>query len=131
MNNNVKQILLSQPRALHHDFVMQYKGKPIHSRDALKKSLAAACKKAGIPYGQKTKDGIIFHDIRRTVKTNMLAAGIDKAYRDKILGHSPQDMDLHYIQPDEDTLKAAMKKYTEWLDNEIETCRKDLKKKVG
>jgi len=61
----------------------------------------------------------------------MLAAGVDKAYRDKILGHSPQDMDLHYISPDESTIKAAMGKYTEWLDSEIERCREKLKKKVG
>ena len=131
MNHHVKKVLLSQPRALHHDYVMQYRGKPIVSRDGLKKSFAASCKEAGIPCGQKTKGGIIFHDIRRTVKTNMLAAGVDKAYRDKILGHSPQDMDLHYIQPDEDTLKAAMRKYTEWFDGEIERCKKELKKRVG
>jgi hypothetical protein len=30
------------------------------------------------------------HDIRCTVKTNMLAAEVDKTYRDLILGHSLQ-----------------------------------------
>ena len=37
------------------------------------------------------------HDLRRTVKTNMLAAGVDKTYRDLALGHSLQGMDAHCI----------------------------------
>ena len=61
-----------------------------------------------------------FHDFRRTVKTNMLNAGIDKAHRDVILGHALQGMDRHYISLDEDTLKEVMKKYTQWLDEQVE-----------
>lgn len=60
------------------------------------------------------------HDIRRTVKTNMLKAGVKKVYRDLILGHSLQGMDVHYIQLDNDDLKAAMAQYTSWLDNQIQ-----------
>ena len=39
------------------------------------------------------------HDFRRTVKTNMLEAGVDKTYRELILGHSMEGMDRHYIKP--------------------------------
>jgi integrase len=59
----------------------------------LKKSFAAAGERAGIPNGQDHPKGIVFHDIRRTVKTNMLNAGIDKVYRDVISGHSLPGMD--------------------------------------
>jgi len=59
------------------------------------------------------------HDIRRTVKTNMLAAGVDKTYRDLILGHSLQGMDVHYIQPGEEALKQAMARYTAWRDGQF------------
>jgi hypothetical protein len=38
------------------------------------------------------------HDLRRTVKINMLEAGADKTYRDLILGHSLEGMDRHYIK---------------------------------
>ena len=62
----------------------------------------------------------VFHDIRRTVKTNMLNAGIDKTHRDVILGHALQGMDTHYISPDEDTLKEVMRTYTRWLDEQME-----------
>ncbi len=36
-----------------------------------------------------------------------------------ILGHSLQGMDIHYMAPDDETLKAAMDKYTMWIDDQI------------
>ena len=49
----------------------------------------------------------------------MLEAGVDRVYRDKILGHSLQGMDVHYLATSEDTLKQAMDKYTRWIDDQI------------
>jgi integrase len=119
INHYVKRVLDSAPRALMHDFVFTYRGKHILHKQGFKLILKRTCEKARIPYGQKTHNGIIFHDIRRTVKTNMLAAGADKVYRDLILGHSLKGMDLHYLSPSEDSLKGAMDKYTRWLDEQI------------
>ena len=48
----------------------------------------------------------------------MLNAGVDKVHRDLILGHSLKGMDVHYMAPDEDTLKQAMDKYTRWIDDQ-------------
>jgi len=119
INHHVKKELDSLPRAILHDYVFTYKGQPIISAGGLKKSFKTACKNADIPHGSKTLDGLIFHDIRRTVKTNMLTAGVDKVHRDLILGHSLKGMDIHYMAPDEDTLKEAMDKYTRWVDGQI------------
>jgi len=119
INRHVKRELAALPRAIHHDFVLTYKNEPIITPGGLKNSFITACGKAGIPYGQKKPNGITFHDIRRTVKTNMLAAGVDKAYRDAILGHSLTGMDVHYICPTEDDLHQAMSIYTAWLDGQI------------
>jgi hypothetical protein len=66
-------------------------------------------------------NGTTFHDIRRTVKTNMLNAGVDKVHRDLILGHSLTGMDVHYISPSEDDLHRAMGIYTAWLDAQIQS----------
>ena len=49
----------------------------------------------------------------------MLSAGVDKVHRDLILGHSLQGMDVHYMAPDDETLKQAMDKYTRWIDDQI------------
>lgn len=49
----------------------------------------------------------------------MLEAGVDKTYRDLILGHSLEGMDRHYIKPPEETLQQAMARYTAWLDEQL------------
>jgi len=70
--------------------------------------------------GKKVEGGFVFGDLRRTAKTLMARAGVDKAYRDAILGHESQDMARHYLHPDfEKDLRAAMEKYHSWLTEEI------------
>jgi hypothetical protein len=118
------------PRALQHDFVFTFRGNPIKHKNGLKKSLITACKKAEIVYGRDAADGFIFQDIRRTVKTNMLDARIPKEIRDIILGHSLKGMDVHYLVPSEEPLSAAMDKFTDWLDQEIEAVSASVDQNV-
>lgn len=119
INHHVKNVYESLPRAFNHDFVFTNKGAPIKYRNTIQKWFKRICKNAGISYGRKIENGITFHDIRRTVKTNMLNAGVDKVYRDLILGHSLTGMDVHYLAPNEDDLKKAMDQYTSWLDKKL------------
>ncbi len=113
INHNVEKVLKSLKPSLrvvddrYHDFVFTYRGKPLVSTHCVRKSFMAACKDAKIPYGEKAA-GLIFKDFRRSVKTNMVEAGIDKVYRDKILGHSLKGMDIHYIKPTEEALSEAV-----------------------
>jgi hypothetical protein len=51
-------------------------GKPIRGLGGFRAGLRGTCDRAGIPYGKKAKNGITMHDFRRTVKTNMLKAGV-------------------------------------------------------
>jgi integrase len=120
INHHVKKMLADLPRAIHHDHVITYHHEPIVTPGGLKKSFITACGKARIAYGQGEADGATFHDIRRTVKTNMVNAGVDQIHRDLILGHSLQGMDAHYISPSEDDLHQAMLRYTRWLDVQME-----------
>lgn len=53
----------------------------------------------------------------------MLKAGVNKVYRDLILGHSLKGMDVYYIKPDDDDLKQAMDIYTVWFDEELEAAK--------
>ena len=129
INKHVKSVLGSMPRALMHDFVFMYRGKPIVHKQGFKFILRNTCEKAGIPYGAKTPNGIIFKDFRRTVKTNMLNAGVDKVHRDLILGHSLKGMDVHYLAPSDDSFKSAMDKYTRWLDVQVAGTSTGLVKK--
>ncbi len=105
------------PPTLGTDNVFTYRGKPFSD---IRTGLIDACKSAGIVYGKKVEGGFVFGDLRRTAKTLMARAGVDKAYRDAILGHESQDMDRHYLHPDFDKdLRAAMEKYHSWLTEEI------------
>ena len=111
--------MLKPVTADYHDFVLTYKGNPLRGAGGVKHILKMTCKKSGLPYGRETQNGIIMHDFRRSAKTNMLDAEVDKVYRDLILGHSLRGMDVHYIVPSDDTLKQAMNKYADWLDKQI------------
>ena len=108
---------------MHVCFV--YRGKSVNGKEGLRRQFPVTCRKAGIPYGTKVNRGIIFHDIRRTVKTNMVQARIDKAHRDTILGHSLRGMDAHYIVPTDETLKEALGRYTTWLDGQVDSQSND------
>ncbi|MDD3582132.1 MAG: site-specific integrase [Desulfobacca sp.] len=126
INHHVKRVLEELPRVTHHDYVFNYKGEPIKSEGGLKNSFRTACRKAGLTCGRDVEGGIIFHDIRRTVKTNMVNAGVDHVHRDLILGHSLKGMDVHYIAPSEEDLKQAMDRYTAWLDAEIQSVDQNV-----
>ena len=118
INHHVERVLKEIPRALN-GYVITYKGQLIAQAGGLRRSFKTACKKAGISFGRGELDGITFHDIRRTVKTNMLKAGVSKVYRDTLLGHSLKGMDKHYMVPDENDLIRAMNQYTKWLDDQL------------
>ncbi len=122
INHHVQEILDSTVRHIDHDFVFTFRGRPITSTTGLKKSFIGACVKAKIPYGREN-GGITFHDFRRSVKTYMLEAGVDKAHRDMILGHAMPGMDAHYLVAQEPALKNAMDKFTAWVDEKIIEAR--------
>jgi integrase len=119
LNHYANEVLAKLHRTLAHDFVITYKGESIKSEGGCRKAHKAASEAADMAFGRNTEGGHTFHDIRRTVKTNMLAAGMDKVHRDLILGHSLQGMDTYYLSPSEDDLHRAMSIYTTWLDGQF------------
>ena len=118
INHHIEKVLNNTPRAVHHDFIFTYQGNSF-SEGGIKRSFKSACINAGVPYGRKTQDGITFHDLRRTFKTSMLTAGVDKVYRDAIVGHSLKGMDAYYLVLSDESLKNAMDIYTRWVDEKI------------
>jgi integrase len=104
-----------------HDFVVTDRKKPIASEDWMKKKMKKACEKAMLPYGEKG-NGMLFKDLRRSAKTNMLKVGIKKEYRDLILGHALGGMDEYYISERGllTEFKQAMETYSAWLAGQME-----------
>jgi integrase len=128
MNHHVRRVLAGLPRVIHHDFVLTYRHESILTPGRIERSFISACGKAQIPYGQKTPNGVTFHDIRRTVKTNMLNAGVDQVHRDIILGHSLHGMDVHYMAPSIEDLHRAMDRYTLWMDTQFADVSQNVNK---
>jgi integrase len=91
---------------LHDPHVFLYYCKPITRN--FSQGLKSACKKAGIAWGRDVKGGFIFHDLRHTVITDMLRAGVDRTVRMAITGHAITDMDQRYDVV-EDADKAAIR----------------------
>ena len=118
ITGELESILKALPRTFGVNNMFIYRDKPFSD---VRTGLIKACKDANIIYGKKIEGGFVFADLRRTAKTLMARAGIDKAYRDAILGHESQDMDRHYLHPNFDKdLRLAMERYHSWLVDQIE-----------
>jgi integrase len=68
---DVMEAIESLPRHLH-GVVVTFNGRPITGLSGTKAGMRSACKKAGLVYGKKEQNGLVFSDLRRTAKTNML-----------------------------------------------------------
>ena len=121
INHHVKAVLkrIFLSKVVHADSVFTYRDKSIRAK--ISNAFKGTCNRAGIPYGTKVENGVRFHDIRTTFKTNMLRAGVDKVLRDTILGHSLKGMDAYYLKPTDEDLKEAMDKFTAWIDAQLES----------
>jgi len=117
----VKKILAETPRGLHVDHVLLNNGKPVFT-GTFTNALKFACKKAGIPYGMKDEDGLRLHDLRANFKKGAALCGIDEALRNALVGHSQRGMDRYYMRFTDEDLKAAMMKYTTWLEAQLSSA---------
>ena len=124
INRHVKAVLDTLPRALHHDYVFTYMGKPI--KKDCKSGLKTACAATGIIYGQKVEGGFRFHDIRATFDTNMDSAGVTESRRKAIVGHSQNGMDRHYLRPKDAELREAMDRFTAWFDAQVASVAQNV-----
>jgi len=128
ITREILDILRQIPTNLKSRYVFTYKGKSFHN---IRGSIRRACKKAGVPYGMRVKDGFVFRDLRSTCKTLMARAGIDIVYRDALLGHEQRGMDRHYMSPNfEKDLRRSMEQWTLWLACEIENNKNPKKEFV-
>lgn len=115
----VRKILKDTPPTLHQNHVVLHMGKPVFV-GTFTYALKTSCKKASIPYGMKNEDGLRLHDLRAFWKSGATKAGLDPAIRSKILGHALTGMDAYYLRFTDDDLRAAMDRYTAWLEGELQ-----------
>lgn len=128
ISNPLLAVLAKIPNRLRisadNSYVFTYAAKPIKD---ISDGIKTACKKAKIPYGRFEENGFIFHDLRRTAKTNARKSGVDKNVRMAWFGHSSgNDMDFRYdIVDEEDLIKAVdqMEAYLQNVDHLVDQGR--------
>jgi integrase len=125
------EILRIQPKSDNHNHLFSYRGKRI--KDNFKRSFQTACRRAGIPYGRKTKGGITFHDLRHTFNTHMRKAGVPESVIMQITGHSTREMFDRYNTVDEDDAREAVEMFSGYLNrkdvaNVTQTVTQEAKK---
>ena len=127
LNTAMTQLLKTVVRCTHHDFIFTNSERnPYYDKSSFRKPLGKICKDAEIPYGRKEENGCTFHDFRRTVKTNMVEAGVDQRYVDLIFGHTLPGISKRYVKPNLETLHKQMKYYSNWLENEIKNAMSEM-----
>jgi integrase len=128
ISETLKNILVKLPRGLHNDYVFLFRGKPIKD---IREGFRIGCGNAGIPYGRKVQNGVTFHDLRHTAKTNMRKAGVDKNVRAVIFGHSINgDMDFRYDHIDESDLLDAIDRTETYLQTVSQTVSQENKNAI-
>ena len=108
------KLLKEIPRPIHDDHVLLFRGKPLQ---ALGKALNRACDKAEIPYGRKTNNGFVFHDLRHNFNTNMRKAGVTESVIMAVTGHSTWEMFDRYNTVDLEDTRNAVKSLKVFFQN--------------
>ncbi len=80
------------------EFLFQYQGKPLKY---IRWGWKAACRRAGLP-------DKLFHDLRRTVATDLVMAGADYKTAMAVTGHKSMSVFQRYQIVNQDSIKAAM-----------------------
>jgi len=119
--NALYEVLSKIPQSIHDDHVFLYRGidgkKEGTPVSVIRKNLAKACEKAGIPYGRFKVDGFIYHDLRHTFITDMRKAGVHDAVTNAITGHSDGTMRSRYDTVDFDDLMKGVRQLEGYREN--------------
>lgn len=71
-----------------------YRGGTINKR--VYRIMRDACRIAGVPYGQKTHNGVVLHDCRHTATTHLLESGISPKTVQEWMGWGDKSFVLYY-----------------------------------
>ena len=117
-------VLEGLPRYGDENHVFLYAGKPIQGD--IRNGIKAACEKAGIVYGRDVPGGFVFHDARRTFRTLMRRAGIDRDIVRTFTCHHTDEMDSRYNVIEEADRREAI----EILETVLVTGRHNSRHKL-
>lgn len=112
MNRPVRRALLEVIRDRTSGRVFDY-GHTEVSASTLRSGFTEACKRAGIPFGQKVEGGLIWHDLRRTFATELRGRQVHEYDISDLLGHTIQSVTGTYARSTPEALEEAVNKLAE------------------
>ena len=83
-----------------------------------------ACKMAGIPHGQTTAGGIVWHDLRHTFATRLREQGVHELDIMQLMGHSSVRMTASYAHGTPRAIQDAVDRLTDKRGEVVEFSRK-------
>jgi len=88
MNSRARTILYQAVKGRGLDDLVFDKDANGVNEYTLRWGFETTCKRGGIPFGETTPGGIIWHDLRRTFATRWRARGVHEYDIQDLLGHS-------------------------------------------
>jgi integrase len=95
-------------------------------KDTLHHAFMSACKKAEIPYGLKTPDGVTYHTTRHTFGSWLAMRGVPIKTIQELLGHKNISMTMRYAHLTEDVKKEAVNVLNGLTDKKNRDCHKTV-----
>jgi integrase len=107
------------------NYVFLHEGKPI-GISKLKHAFISACRRAEIPYGLKTPDGVTFHTLRHTFGSWLAMRGIPIKTIQELMGHKDISMTMRYAHLTENTKIEAVNVLNGLTDKKNRDCHKTV-----
>lgn len=124
MNSRARPILYQAVKSRGLDDLVFDKDANGVNEYMLRWGFETACKRGGIPFGETTPGGIIWHDLRRTFATRLRARGVHEYDIQDLLGHSKPGVTTIYARATHATLERAVEKLIEPTGQVVEFERK-------
>ena len=96
-----------EPEKRTNDHVFLHKGESVN-KSTLTNAFISACRKAEIPYGLKTTDGVTFHTTRHTFGSWLAIRNVSIKAIQELMGHKDISMTMRYAHLAENVKKEAV-----------------------
>ena len=109
-----------------NEYFFLHKGKPV-SKFTLTHAFKLACKRAEIPYGLKTPDGVTFHTTRHTFGSWLAIRNVSIKAIQELMGHRDISMTMRYAHLAENVKNEAVNVLNGLTGKKNRNCQKSVK----
>jgi integrase len=124
MNKEVREILLALKQDCGGSQFVFTSARTGVNLTEIKRGFKSAVIAAGIPYGQDTPNGLVFHDLRHTFATRLADRGVHPRVIMQLLGHSSIQTSKRYTHATDEAMRSAVESLAQKPARIIEFERK-------